>query len=241
MIRFLFSVFCLVTGLCGWAQSSTTAPPPVIPENPFMAKKFAQYVTTVDQNGRPFTTRTDVAGFPYFINGFRKSKMVLTGNRVYKDVDVLIDLEHQEIHVKYGGDKEIVVEDGLIKEISIIDTTSAKPAFYLFRTGYPSIERFNDKTIYEVICNGKLSLIRQPKKVLLKDKNPVSGEESNEYREYSSYFLFKEGVILPFNKENILALTKDQEEKVNAHIKSEKINLKKISPVTELINYYNSL
>lgn len=240
MRQFLSFAIWMLTGAAGWTQSTTTAPPPITPENPFLAKKFAQYVTTVDQNGRPFATRTDVAGFPYFINGFRKSKMVLAGNRVYKDVDVLIDLEHQEIHVKYG-DKEIVVEDGLIKEISIIDTTSAQSAFYLFRTGYPPIERFNDKTIYEVISNGKLCLIRQPRKVLLKDKNPVSGEESNEYREYSSYFLFKEGVILPFNKENVITLTRDQEEKVNAHIRAEKINLKKISSVTELINYYNSL
>lgn len=242
MRSILIITIYLMSGLCARAQSATTtAPPAVLPENPFLAKKFAQYVTTVDQNGRPFASNEEVRGFPYFINGFRQSKVTLTGNRVYGGVEVLIDFEHQEIHVRYGGSKEIVVEDGLIKEISMVDTVSARPAFYLFRTGYPPIERNNEKTIYEVVANGKLSLIRQIRKVLVKDKNPVSGEENNEYREYSSYYLFKEGSILLLTKENLAALTKDNEEKINAFIKAEKISVKKISSVAELINYYNSL
>jgi hypothetical protein len=242
MRTLLIFVVYVLSGSYAWSQSTpVAAPPPVLPENPFLAKKFAQYVTTVDQNGRPFATNEEVRGYPYFVNGFRQSKVTLSGNRVYSGVDVLIDLEHQEIHVRYGGSKEMVVEDGLIKEISMIDTVSAKPAYYLFRTGYPAIDRNNEKTIYEVVVNGKLSLIRQVKKVLVKDKNPVSGEENNEYKEYATYYFFKEGNILPYTKDNLAVLTGDKEEKVAAYIKSEKINVKKISSVTELINYYNSL
>lgn len=241
----IYLLFLLATAGIATAQAPTRTVTAVnrTPENPFLQKKYPQFVTTTDNNGRPFANREEVNGFPFFINGFRKSKVTLSGGRAYDNVLILLDLEHQEIHVSYGESKDIVVQDGLIQEIYMADTVSTPPAFYFFKTGFPAIDKNDAATFYQVLANGKISLLRHVKKVLVKEKNVLSGEENNEYKEYETFYIYHDNKIVPMLKgrDELMEFMKDQESKVNSFIKSQKTNFKKAASVAELINYYNSL
>jgi hypothetical protein len=213
------------------------------PPNPFTQKLDYTAIATVDANGRPFVKlKEDVVGSPFFLDGFRKASITLTNGTPYKNIDLLVDEEKHEIHVVYQG-HEIVVADGSVREFSILDTLEGKGNFYLFRSGYPAIDKNSIHSFYQVLSNGKLALLRFGKKQLVISKDPISGQESGEYKNYESYYVFQNGKIMEIKKEKsfLTALMVDQSDKVNQFIKDQRVNFKKISSIVELINYYNSL
>lgn len=242
VIGFLLSVSASSKGL-SQVPPRVSLPTTAGPANPFTQKTDVAVVATVDANGRPYVkVREEVTGSPFFLDGFRKATVTLSNGTQYKNIDLLLDEEKHEVHVVYQG-HEIIVADGSVKEFSIVDTIEGKGNFYLFRSGYPAYEKNSIHSFYQVMTNGKLILLRFGKKQLVSSKDPISGQESGEYKSYETYYIYKDGKILEFKKDKALLteLMVDQQDKISKFIKEEKTNFKKISSVVELINYYNSL
>jgi hypothetical protein len=209
-------------------------------------KKFDESITLVDKNGQPFKRESDnddIQGSPYFIDGFRYANVTLSQGVFYENIKVKIDLCHQEAHVIGDDQKEMIVKDGLIGEIVLVDSANGKLVFYKFQTGFPAIDKNGVYNFYEVLSDGNIQLLKFIKKEIIETKDVMSGEVKKEFEQYEDYYTYHDGIInkLKKDKDFILDLMKDEQQKIAEYLKGKKMNYKNVGILTELFDYYNSL
>jgi hypothetical protein len=219
-------------------QRPISTPTPV-----FAQKKFDQYITLTDIYGRPFKNdNTDIEGSPYFIEGFRYANITLSKGVFYENIKVKIDLYKQEAHAIANDEKEMIVKDGLISEIVLIDSANGKLVFYKFHAGFPAIDKNSIYSFYQVLSDGDIQLLKFIKKEIEETKNIMSGEVRKEFVQREEYYTYHDGIISKLKKEKdfVLDLMKERKQEVTEYLKGKKINYKNIGSLTELFDYYNS-
>jgi len=242
LIVFIQQTNCLLGQAAQNSPRVTPKPAGTIPV--YGQKKFDQYVPLVDVNGKPFQNIPyDVAGSPYYIDEFRFAKITLTKGVVYENIKVKIDLYNQEVHLLDSSQKEIISQDGIIREITIFDTSSNQTIFSKFQTGFPSIDKNDANTLYKVLSDGKIQLFLFSKKEISVTKDVMSGEVSKEFLQRDEYYVVLHGEIQKLKKEKdfILSLMIDNKQKITEYISDKKFSFKKQDNLVGLFNYYNSL
>jgi hypothetical protein len=226
------------------AQTTRIAKPVLKPL--ILQKKFDESITLVDKNGQPFlreSDKTDIEGSPYFIEGFRYADITLNKGVVYENIKVKIDLSNHEAHVIGGDQKEMIIKDGLISEIILVDSANGKLVFYKFQTGFPIIDKNTAYSFYQVLSDGDIQLLKLIKKEIVETKDVMSGEVRKEFVLYEEYYIYHDEIITKLKKEKdfVLGLMKEEQQKTNEYLKGRKMNYKNIGMLTELFDYYNSL
>ncbi len=211
----------------------------------FRGAKWTTQVFKIDVNGGPFESRfADVSGTPYFNEEYKLMDISLKqGNRKFVKIKAKINLVTQEVVFLSANGIEGSMEAGTVKEVSYTDTTDRGIIPYVFRTGYPAIEKQTDKYFYQVLADGKCSLLRSLVKKVIERKNELPGENSKEFETIENIYLFAGGEMKRFKKDKdfILAALADKQQQVNQFVLDKKINFKNQEQVIQLLNYYNSL
>ncbi|MDQ6812243.1 MAG: hypothetical protein M3040_00665 [Bacteroidota bacterium] len=159
-----------------------------------------------------------------------------TDGKVYKNVKGHIDLETEKF-VFLVNEQEFNCT--LPIDQIVFDSCDAvsKPA--LFKTGYPAIDKQNEKSLYLVLSQGKATLLKHYV-VTWQDITPFNTTNTTRtYKQMEQYYLFLNGkmVRLEKNKDNLRELLEIQRD----YISLNKLNLKKDEDATKFVDYYNSL
>ncbi len=113
-----------------------------------------------DANGRPFVNpNADVAGTPYFINGWKYGVITMKNKAVYSKRLLRLELQNQEIHYLSETNVEMTLPTADVKDITLTDSSILPVTQYHFRCGFPPIDNQNEKNMYQVICDGKIQLL----------------------------------------------------------------------------------
>ena len=64
------------------------------------------------------------------------------------------------------------------------------PTEYRFQTGYPEIDNLNRNNFYQVLSDGKVTLLKSSIKKINKTKNEMSGEVSSQFDIYEDHYLY---------------------------------------------------
>ncbi len=199
-------------------------------------------ITFVDRQGNTFKRGVidQAVGTPYFDNEWRSAKVITTKGEIFENVLVKVHLQSNEFHYKNDSNQVIVVNPGIIKKLlfeNLKDTT-------VFETGFSSIGKNNEFTIYNVLTSGKYSLLMQTEKIFVQSKHETSGEQNNEFKTYINYFTFIDNKILQINHRKIpkiideLILKKDIKN-YNEYISEHTI--KSIDDLQKVFNFLNTL
>jgi len=198
----------------------------------------------VDKNGGSFHSYYDgVEGNPFFIESFRSSTIKLVSGLEFTNVTARLDLYKQIIHIKLNGDTMKTVLPGNISEIIFYDTVQSVPYEYKFQTGYPEIDNLNRNNFYQVLSDGKVTLLKSSIKKINKTKNEMSGEISSQFDIYEDHYLYVKYEMkrVKKDKEYLLNLLADKRKELEAYIATQKMNFKSTDSIKKLIDYYNSL
>jgi hypothetical protein len=204
----------------------------------------ASDIKIFDANGKPFVNpHADIAGSPYFIDGWKYGFLFLTNSTLYSKRLVKIDVVNQEVHYMAEKNVEMTLPEGLVKKIILLDSSGILPSQYTFRCELPSIDNQSEKSLYLVLSVGKINLLKSIRKKIIIDKNDFSGEINKEYRTYEDYYFFTGAHILRIKKDRdfIISVLKDKKDQLDAYIKKSKPNYKSIEDIVKLVDYYNSL
>jgi hypothetical protein len=207
-------------------------------------KAYDDHLTITDNEGGPFKNNYgNIEGSPFFIEHYCPANLKLNKGAEYQNILTKLDLYTHEIIVIDKDNKEIIVTEGLVMNVSLTDTVGRTPLIYNFRSGYPAIDKNNSFNYYQVLADGKLQLLKHIRKEIVVEKNIQSGEMRKEFVTREEYYTFSNGEIkkLKRDKEYIKDLMKDQEQKINEYVKEKKLSFKNISGLSALFDYYNSL
>jgi hypothetical protein len=206
---------------------------------------FQTNLEVFDKNGQPFANPTeDVSGSPFFLPAWTSGMIRLRDSTGYTNIQLRLNLLSQEVHYQDRNKVEMALPKGFILEVVLKDSASPHgPQLYTFRCGYPPVDNQDQNNLYRVLASGKLTLLESVRKVVVTQKNEVSGEMQKEFHEYDDYYIYQNGAVhrLKRDKASILSLMADQQDKVSAFVESNKTSFKSIEDIGRLIVYYNEL
>ena len=154
-----------------------------------------------------------------------------------------LDLYKQIIQIRLNGDTVKMVLPGNIIEIVFYDTVQSLTNEYKFQTGYPEIDNLNRNNFYQVLSDGKVTLLRSSIKKINKSKNEMSGETSSQFDIYEDHYLYVKYEMkrVKKDKEYLLNLLADKRKELEVYIAAQKMNFRSMDSIKKLIDYYNSL
>lgn len=208
------------------------------------AGAYTDHFSVTDYNGAPFKNiYSGVEGSPFLPDQYGNAVITDKKGHKFGGIQAKFDLVSKELVVVDQGGKEMTLQKGLIKELTINDSLTGILQQYLFRSGYPAAGNNDTNTFYHVLADGPLQLLKAVTKELREEKNIQSGEVRKVIITREEYFTFSNGEIkkLKKDKEFIEALVTDELAAVQQYQKENKLGFRSEKDLVKLFSYYNSL
>jgi hypothetical protein len=206
--------------------------------------KWGQQIFLSDVNGQAFINKYEgIAGSVYDQTDYQLAKITLKDGRVYNDVKTRINLLEQEVNFIASNGQEGFLGKGMASEIAYIDDKEATQNEKIFQCGFPPIDNQNRISFYQILLNGKTSLLKSVYKSIQERNNDMSGERYKEFATYENMYLLKEGTMVRIKKDksNLITLLQDKNQSIKKYIDDQKLNLKNEAHLIALVKYYNTL
>jgi hypothetical protein len=206
--------------------------------------KWGQQIFLSDVNGQAFINKYEgISGSVYDQTDYQLAKITLKDGRVYNDVKTRINLLEQEVNFIASNGQEGFLGKGMAPEIAYIDSKTEAQNVKVFQCGFPPIDNQNRISFYQILFNGKTSLLKSVYKTIQERNNDMSGERFKEFATYENMYLLKDGVMsrIKKDKSSLLAMFQDKKEAIKKYIEDQKLNLKNEAHLIDLVKYYNSL
>jgi hypothetical protein len=205
-----------------------------------------RFMDLTDISGRTLVKNKydpDVQGTPFLNPDWDTAKITLSNGMVLSSLFIKLNIESNELYYLDSAHKEMIAMDGLVKKIEFLRFYDRYSIPYVFKTGYPKIDKQNEIFFYQVFTEGKLELLMKNYKSIRIDKKEMSGEVTKDFIDNSWMYLYANNAMIEFKKDKsaILLLMKDKEKEINQYLSTNKISFKKTVDLIKLFNYYNSL
>jgi hypothetical protein len=175
----------------------------------FVQENASLSINVFDQNGKVFVNPApEVAGSPFLTDKWRLGTLLIVTNRRFDSVKLRLNLFSQEVHFLDRNSNEMALAKGYIKEV----TFSAGPAGIgeaRFRNGFPAVDEQDARNFYQVLAEGKLWLLHSYRKVILNEKDVMTGEVKKEYSLYENYYIYDGQSMQRVKKDKALVAGKE--------------------------------
>ena len=228
----LLLCFSLFTVLFCQAQNNTIS----------TTGKWGQQIFLSDVNGQAFVNKYEgITGSVYDQTEYQLAKITLKDGRVYNDVKTRINLLEHEVNFIASNGQEGFLGKGMALEIAYVENNASQTK--IFQCGFPPIDNQNRISFYQILLNGKTSLLKSVYKSIQERNNDLSGERFKEFATYENIYLLKEGIMsrIKKDKSSLLVLFQDKKEAIAKYMEDQKLNLKNEAHLKALVQYYNTL
>lgn len=212
----------------------------------FRNSNVGRLINLEDFNGRSLLKKYDpaISGSPFINADWIPAKITLSRGKEMGPLLVRLNIESNEVYFLDSTGKEMVALEGLIKKIDFINYYSKDSIRYIFKSGYPNIDKQNENYFYQVFTDGKIELLAKKFKYIRTVKDELSGEIIKDFVDGTVtlyVYSFDNMQLFQPKIDFVLSLLIDKHEEVNTFINANKINLKKTSDLIKLFSYYNKL
>jgi len=210
----------------------------------FAQDDFQHRMVLYDVDGHPIGGETiETKGSPLFLTKWKLGWMRLADNRLFPGLPLRLDLEKQIAHYMRADGTDIEVQQGMVKELVMLDTLAGTPVAYRFVTGLQPIDNQTPANFYLLLDSGRLSLLESMRKVFRQDKNEYSGETEREYKVYDDFYVLSSGKMARIRKDSrfFLELTNDKKTQMDDYLQKHKVSFRSIEDIRQFIHYYNDL
>ena len=194
-----------------------------------------------DGNGRPFKPARlfEEEGSPFFAEEYIESNIQLLNGKTYQRIPIKINYLTGELLFKMGGGQEMT----LIKPFQRIELMREGKK-YIFRSGFPSVDKQNELTLYEMLDSGSAVLLKYTS-VNFQDKQPYNSVNTirtyTKKQTYYSYLPSKGLVSLPSEAEELIRLFGKEASIMAEFMQKNKLKGKKETDLIKLFAYYNTI
>ena len=212
----------------------------------FRNSNVGRLINLEDFNGRSLLKKydPDIAGSPFINADWIPAKITLMKGKEIGPLLVKLNIESNKLYFIDTAGKELIAPEGIVKKIDFINYYSKDSTRYIFKSGYPNIDKQNENYLYQVLTEGKIELLAKKFKYIRTIKNELSGETIKDFVDGAiTLYVYSFDNIQPFQSKMdfVISLLIDKQEEVNTFINANKINLKKTSDLIKLFGYYNKL
>jgi len=187
----------------------------------------------------------DITGSPFITDNWVRAKITLSKGKEIDPLLIKFNLESNELYYLDSVGKEMIAVTELIRKIEYTNFYANDSNKYIFKSGYPAIDKQDENYIYQVLTDGKIELLAKRFKYIRVEKDELSGNITKEFvNGVVVLYVYAYGVMHEFHptKDFIFSLFEENKEQaVHKFFEENKINFRKTSDLIKLFNYYNIL
>jgi hypothetical protein len=194
-----------------------------------------------DANGKPFKSirNFEEEGSPYFSADYVKANIQLMNGKTYYDIPIRFNQLTGEIVFKTSDGQEMLMSSPF-QRIELLH--EGKP--YVFRSGFPTIDKQNDKSVYQLLDSGTTILLKYTA-VQYQDKQTYNSNNIvRTYNKKENHYAWTPtlGLIrVPKKEDEWSGFFGSHQTEINNFIRKENIKLRKEEDMVKLFQYYNQL
>ena len=207
-------------------SASSVVAQPILFEDPVSAKTFNSGKYS-EINGSPFL-------FEKWMTG-----SVTTSKGTYQNLSLKLDA--YESTLIFNKDEQAREFTDPVITFTLIPDPSDSSRNMVFKNGITGPSLRADQYV-QVLSEGKVSLYRSDIK-LVSDVNEINKGVIKTFNNSTRYYIVRDGKakLVKMNKKELLNELSDQQDKVEAYIKENKLSMSKDADLKSLFKYYNSL
>lgn len=207
-----------------------------------LASLFLPMVTSAqgllsDQMGNPvFEKRyTNVKGSPYMLSDWATGSVKLRSGKTFDNMKLKYDQVADQVLFLSDNQKEMTFAEP-VSEFALEGKA--------FRRGYPAADGASTDAFYEVLAEGKVSLLKRTSKKVIDEPAYNAASNVKSIRTNENYYLTVSNLELTKikkDKKSVLGALPGNHAELEAFFKAERLDLKKETDMVKLVNYYNTL
>ncbi|MGN7987412.1 hypothetical protein ACTJKC_08730 [Pedobacter sp. 22226] len=192
----------------------------------------------VNYSGNTTKGNNDVS---YLYETWNKGSVKLSNDSLYKGMNLMYDLSNDRLIFKADNDLPQLFKLA-VKEFTITSSENGG-ASKKFKSGYPSIDGGNEKTFYEILSEGKITLLKRVQMKRVDEREAGMLYSVKKMKPVDTYFIEKAGKLEKIKRERsaIYPLLSQNKAEVDSYISSNKLNIKKDSDLSVLFDHFNTL
>lgn len=196
-------------------------------------------------NGQPFNdiSHPEIEGYPFLVNDWNSGTVLLENNKVipaalkfnvYTNQVLFKDKTGQELELKNKF-------NGFTLNNTNPQVSNINPI--VFVNGFPATGNQTEASLYQLIADGKVKLLKSYQKKINEDRDYDSSVVTSTYKSYKAYYVYKNGRLteIRLSKKALLKLFDDHSTQVASYLESNNIDLRSDADLQKLFTWYNSL
>ena len=128
---------------------------------------------------------TDVQGTPYFNTDWTNATIITKAQDTFYNVPIKMNLQSNKVYYKKTDLQYTIVDNEAIRKI-IIPSLAGN---IVFANRFTAIDNQNYYSYYQVLTQGTYTLLCYKKVVYTQHKNDMSGEITNTFEPYNTYYI----------------------------------------------------
>lgn len=193
----------------------------------------------VDRTGIPIPASIyeGVDGSPFLMDTWAPGQAVTASGKMYNNMQLKYnEVDDMVIFLPEKGDPLQFSEP-------IRTFTLNAPNEMVFLNGFPAIGKLTEKSYYQIIAAGNITLLKRNSKTVHDRKAFNSNLVTQEFVDATNYYLYKDGKMSVFRKSKgaLMDAMGDKNSDVNKFLASNSIDFKKDQDLKKVIDYYNKL
>lgn len=181
------------------------------------------------------TGKTNIAGTPFLDTNWTNAIVKTKKGEFYKGLKVKFSAAENQLF--FLGENNMTMKFIIsIEEFSLL----FEPTPQVFKSGFPKIANFDGTTFYQILAEGKISLLKKVTKRVIEEREYNSAITTRKYVDNIKYFLFDKNEITEIKSDKKFMSTYfSKSSNVDDYVKENNINFKNESHLINFVNYFN--
>jgi hypothetical protein len=187
----------------------------------------------------PSSEYAGVSGNPYFIKDWSDGVIRFSSGKVTDKFKLKFNTAHNRLLLEFS--KSTFAAESNVSEF-VMYTKNRKDSF-VFRKGFPATERGNEETFYQVLENGKATLLRLITKDIVEEKEILASKVSRHYQDVELFYLLHKGAMHKIEKEitPLEGILADRQEELKNYISEQQLKMRTAEDFEKVVKKYNQL
>jgi hypothetical protein len=180
-----------------------------------------------------------ISGNPYFMKDWSNGIIRFTSGKVTDKFKLKFNAAQNRLMLQFNG--STFAAESMINEF-VLYTRNKKDSF-VFRKGFPTTDRGNEETFYQVLDNGRTALLRLATKDIIEEKEVLASKPSRRFQDVEFFYLLKDGIMHKIDRDvtPLQDILSDKREELENYISSEQLKMRSAEDMVKVVKKYNSL
>jgi hypothetical protein len=183
----------------------------------------------------------NASGSPYLFKDWSDGVVIFKSGRAVKQFKLRFDCARNRLMLQFEGAS--FAAESQVKEFVLYTRSGKNKDSLVFRKGFPTIDKNNDDTFYQVLLTGKATLLRLFVKIVVEEKQLVNTNNNRRLEDDEFYYLLQNGTMiqLPKDKEDLVKLLPLQADQMKQFVAQQSLRMEKADDFVKIISKYNEL